>query len=539
MVMEKKIIGLGDNMESQIEVVDGYSQREDIRTFLKRWNQNLSEDRRTYGTKLCFAGVENKKIRDGLYRIGARNIVLSYYYLKSWLSRSTVQEIGEDLGRFDYVVLESGVSALKKKNKSIEEIEKYCNDYYSDLVKIHHMFALCIEADAFEEKKLASIRKKCFENGIKNIVPIYTGGDVSHLLRNRWFECYPCIALDVESKNFIDIDLRNNIDTFFSFARSHGVLVHGRTISEQNNILGYPFFSIDSTSWLSGSKYGLTLIFQKGRIKFFSKNQKDVRKRFKSRFESAGLSWRSINADSKNEIDLMNALAWLQWSDYIKYDVNKTYWLSSSEKDRALDLKSIAFNVEGLIDRKSSIERASNRRNKVVRDADYDDRAHETMHCDQCHISGRCPRFKSGQPCGYDLNLSLETHKDLQRALKKILEVQYGRVMTSVLFEKIDGGIIDPSVSKEIENIVDLIKNIKSIFDPREEITIQAKGGSGAVTQMLSAVFRKGSGNTSTERSASADAEKSALEMKEFINSSENVIDVESEEIKNVKDNDG
>jgi hypothetical protein len=82
--------------------------------------------------------------------------------------------------------------------------------------------------------------------------------------------------------------------------------------------------------------------------------------------------------------------------------------------------------------------------------------------------------------------------------------------MTGVLFEKVEGGVLNPDLSKEMTKFLKMVGEAKAMFDVRqnEEITIRAKGEKGAVATMLASVFstsgsNRGSGNTSTQRAAS------------------------------------
>jgi hypothetical protein len=478
---------------------------------LKRWDRDLPEDKRIYGMKFLFAGGEVKIRREGLYRIGVRHISLSYMYARQWMKKSSVQELADDLGRFDFVFLESGGYSFKNSNKHKSEstwrsIRSYAEEYYEDLERIGHLFAGCTEVDVFDDdfgqKEMEALRKPLLDKGI-SIVPVIQQQSVEDITSLGWFEDYSYIGISpllVGNERY-----KGKLNAIFREARDKNILLHGLGVTDSKTIQGrYPFYSVDSTTYLNGTKYGSTIIFQNGRLRFYDSKKKSVRKRYRKRLEDNGIIWRDVENDKSLEVTLMNSLAYKQLNDYLKYNVNPAYWLTSEEKDRAVSLRSKAFNAEGLIDRKASIKRAQFRRLTVVDDATYDDRAHETLHCNTCYLTGRCPRYKEGQPCGYDINIRLETKSDLQLALKIMLEAEYGRVMTGVLFEKMEGGVLDRNVSEEMQRFIGMVKSARDIFNVREEeITIKAKGRKGAVSQMLASVFNpKSGGNTVTERRA-------------------------------------
>lgn len=488
---------------------------ERLEKFIKRWDREIPDDRRVYGIKLCMAGAESKKVRDGLNRIGVQCILVSYFYLRNWLKNRSHQEVAEDFGRFDFTILDSGGFTLIQQllaGESKLNIQEYAEEYYGVLRKFGDIFSGCAEVDTPKELGLEyseDMRSRLFGEGIPIMPVIQPHMPVDHYVSLGWFDTYPFIAIGsaaLEDKH------RGYIVDVYRVAKDRGVLLHGFGATSSEVMLKSQFYSSDSTTWLNGSKFGSTMVFENGRIRHYDNKQKDVRKRFRKRFENCGIVWKDIEAEKGFEVDMMNALAWKQLSDYVRFSAQRAYWLTADERDRALSLKSKAFNTEGLIDRKTSLARADARRMVRVDNADYDDRAHEVLHCDSCAQSGRCPRYKPSEPCGYDINVRLETKADLQKMLTVLLELQYGRVMTAALFEKIEGGVLDKNLSTEMQRTLTMVADLREIFGPvsgGEELEIKAKGGApGSVASMLASVFAptgnggSGSGNTRVEREA-------------------------------------
>jgi len=477
-----------DSLDSRIEVVKNPA----LESFLKRCDRDLPPDRRCYGIKLCFAGCESKAVRDGLYRIGVRQILVSYFYFRKYLKRTSLQELAEDLGRFDFVFLDSGGFTLMQalqKNKATENLKDYAEEYYRELPKIHHLFSICAEVDV-EELGIAYMEEKkrqMLDAGV-NIAPVIQQKPISQYESYGWFDLFPYIALG--SITASDPKYVSYINQLYEIGKEKGIVYHGFGVTRANTILRSRYYSVDSTSWTSGARFGVTMIFQNGRIRHYDKKKKDVRKRYKRRFEEAGLIWSDLEQDKNFEINMMNALAWKQWADYIKYSAHKCYWLTPKEWDEALTMKSKAFNAEGLMDRSASIQRTMSRRLAQVDDARKDDRTQEPLLCNNCNMSGRCPRYKPEQPCGYDINIRLETQADLKRAIQIVLESQLGRVNTGILFEKLEGGTFDMNLSLEVQRFMNMVAQAKSIFEIRDdEIEIKAKGG-GAVSKMMEALFK-------------------------------------------------
>lgn len=482
--------------------------------FLDRWDRSLPEERRHYGPKVLFAGAESKGVRDGLYRIGVRHILVSYFYLGKWLDKTSVGDIQEDLGRFDFVFLDSGgftyLEALKDGKKLKMDVREYADHYYEQLPRFGHLFSGCAEVDIHEElsvEYMESRKEELLAKGVP-IVPVIQGHNKQQLIELGWMDTYPYIAMGSAMVN--EPKERRNVLDALELAKESGTLIHGFGATDASTVIRSEFYSVDSTTWLGGARYGNTMIFQNGRIRYYDHTKKDVRKRYRKRFEESGIHWEDVEADKASEVNLVNALAWKQWSDYVRYTATRSYWLTPAEKDHAMDLKTKAFNSEGLIDRKASIARADYRRTLGPQSPREDDRAQETLMCDSCDMSGKCPRYKPSNPCGYDINIDLNSKADLQHALQNVLQIQYNRVMTGALFEKLHGGIIDGNVSAELQRFVGLIQQTRGIFDvrPQETLTIQAKGGSGSIASALAGVFapsgqgKSGSGLSQTERAA-------------------------------------
>ena len=105
-------------------------------------------------------------------------------------------------------------------------------------------------------------------------------------------------------------------------AHMAGKPVHGFGMTKVNTILRYvPLDSADSSSWLSGQKFGTQYIFQ-GRsfITLTQKNRaKQRRKQYKKYFESIGCDYHKILEDDVQEVRKSNAIAWIRLAARLEY----------------------------------------------------------------------------------------------------------------------------------------------------------------------------------------------------------------------------
>lgn len=470
--------------------------------FIDKWDREVPPERRTYGVKVCLAGAEGKGFRDGLYRVGVRHILVSYYYLKSWLSKHSVEEIAIDLGRFDYVILDSGgftlIQEAKQKENMTVDVRGYAEEYYAELRRIGHLFSMCAEVDLPDKVGIdysEGVKRELLSGGIQ-IVPVMQGQPIEYFERLGWFETYPYIA--VGSACIGPSKFKGWLRDVFLKGQACGNLFHGFGATTDEVLSKNSFYSTDSTTWLDGGKFGTTMIYENGRLRYYDMEHKAVRNKYKRMFEENGLVFNDIKDDKALEVNMMNAVAWRQLGEGLKYDTRNSYWLSDDERKKAADIRVEIYNENGLIDRSKSIIRADVRRKEVLKDARRDDRVHEPLHCDICNFVGKCPRYKRGSTCGYDVNLQIETEQDLHNAMKVLFEAAFGRVMNGILFEKLHGGVLDKNVSSELRNVVGIIKDLREIYRPKtargedegESFTLTGKASSGGVlSQMLSKVF--------------------------------------------------
>jgi hypothetical protein len=466
--------------------------------FLKVHDRDLPDERRFYGTKIVFAGAESKTLRDGLYRIGVRNILVSYFYLRGWLRKHSFEEIQEDFGRFEFTMLDSGgftfLTALHKGEELGLDLLQYTKEYYSELERIGSAFSRCAEVDVPSEIGLdfgESEKLRLRDLGVP-IFPVMQGLPVEHYERLGWFDNFPFIAMG--SGVLKDSKYSGWLNEVFRIGREKGVLFHGFGATKSEVLTTLPFYSVDSTTWLDGAKFGTSMFFESGRIRFYEHTQKIVRRRYRKRLERASVFWPDIEADKQSEVNIMNALAWQQFAEHHKYRTNHSYWLTDDEKAKAVQLKITAFDSEGLIDRTKSEEGAHLRRLAGDQEIRKDDRAIEVLHCNLCDIAGQCPRYQQGGECGYGITISLRTESDLHEMIRVVLQTEYGRIMTGSLFEKAHGGQLDINLSREMQAFFKMVKDTRDIFVPKkahqgssdDEIRVR---GSGAVAQMLASVL--------------------------------------------------
>ena len=137
-------------------------------------------------------------------------------------------------------------------------------------------------------------RRKRFEDEGFHVIPVFHPNDSEDykrmLIREYDYVGIGGLAVDTGRKFYAQ-----QFSKYFLEMRKHQTKVHGFGMTQQEPMRRMPFYSVDSTSWLSGSRYGTTYEFRNGQLK--THVNKEVRKRFKRKCEELGISYEGLLAD--------------------------------------------------------------------------------------------------------------------------------------------------------------------------------------------------------------------------------------------------
>lgn len=95
----------------------------------------------------------------------------------------------------------------------------------------------------------------------------------------------------------------------YQMVKLHNVRIHGFAWTELGLLRHYPFFSVDSVTWLGGVRFGITYDYD-GK-NFRSVEHKFVRKVRKVKYICAGIDYEGIQAEKRVPINQMNLLGWM------------------------------------------------------------------------------------------------------------------------------------------------------------------------------------------------------------------------------------
>jgi hypothetical protein len=412
-----------------------------------------------YGKLIFLAGVENEALREQVYQAGNRDILVSYFYLRN----RKLSTIREELKRFDNVILDSGgftflQRAKKGETISNEEIQYYTEQYMRFCDDMADCFNFVFEMDMAwqisEDYRNAHI-EELTDRGIR-VVPIVHKAYTERLEELGYFD-HQVVALAGDLTGGVSGTKMQVIRQF----QEKGILVHGLAATDEASINRVPFFSVDSSSWLAGGKYGLTYIWSGTKITVYEADKKEVRLNYLDKFKKAGLDVEGIQNDTAPAINTMNAWAWKQYTDYVRFNITQSYWLTDKEKADGKDFLIKEVQADAVPDaaeryeqesRSADLIRSTNVRDHLPANTSnfLDPRMAVPLNCNNCSLFQQCPAYKRDSTCYYHSTVNVSSLEDTIGVMGALITGQYSRISHAMLAERLNGGNLDPNISKEM-----------------------------------------------------------------------------------------
>ena len=221
--------------------------------------------------RIYLAGVESK-CTDILEEYLIKNGFASYYYLRNKSYKKGLERMTFLRKHINSIIIDSGahsffselqdeglsVSVHTKKTKTKETPDEYWEKYKKWLVTYEKYFDYFVELDIGEivsQEKVLKWREEIKKMGLYHkCITVYHPGVVSK-------KEYTAMMDESESK-YIALEgdrpkrARLPYGSLLEEAHKKGIRVHGFAMTKKNVMEVYPFYSVDSTSWIAGEQYG-------------------------------------------------------------------------------------------------------------------------------------------------------------------------------------------------------------------------------------------------------------------------------------------
>lgn len=214
--------------------------------------------------KICLAGCyaitnENKKIiKESKY------ILESFYYIKEW----QIPYIKD----FDLFLLDSGAFTFMSNTKKGKINWKEYIDRYADFIiknDIKYFFELDIDV-LIGYEKVKEYTKYLEEKTRRRCIPVWH--------KSRGLEEWKRITKEydyVAIGGIVTKEIKPSEQKYFipllKIAKKNNCKVHGLGYTNLKGLEKYKFYSVDSTSWKSGNRFGTLYLFENNKLKQIKK----------------------------------------------------------------------------------------------------------------------------------------------------------------------------------------------------------------------------------------------------------------------------
>jgi len=229
--------------------------------------------------KLYFAGGETTGHLDKIYDGGGRNVLFSCFNIidkTTWL-----EDNWERLSRFDNLFIDSGAFSAWAQGGQVD-IEKYMNFLRPNTDRVTVYAAL----DVIGDWKGTKSNQEYMESKGFAPLPVFHSAiprePYSRL--EEMCEKYDYIALGGTAGRSTSVEqATQHFDRCFQTIGKHWkngrkVRVHGFGVTQLDWLERFPFYSVDSTSWLAGEQYATVYNWETRKMKKYQAKDREIAK---------------------------------------------------------------------------------------------------------------------------------------------------------------------------------------------------------------------------------------------------------------------
>lgn len=292
--------------------------------------KNLEYDKRRSKAVVFFSASSIEDART-LRRFGIKEILVSYHYLRKSLRsfEELLKEVYEQDGIF---MTDSGAfSFMRQFHEGHPEYDKltseefwlpYLEEYVAWLRKHKEYIFVAANLDLDKvvgEEIVRKWNKKYFEpleaEGLQIVYVAHrTNGDLKFTNLEYYCKRYKYVGVNQRDKAYA-----HKVATI---ANKYGTRIHGFAWTAFELCKRYPFFSVDSTTWLGGTRYGTTYDYDGKNFRTLDYKKKErIRKQRKVKLLSVGVDYEGVigKKEDRYAVNNMNLTGWLGFrKEYIK-----------------------------------------------------------------------------------------------------------------------------------------------------------------------------------------------------------------------------
>lgn len=445
--------------------------------------------------KLYFAGAEVKGWRDLLAKEKVPDVALSYVGLQRRLRGSASWALKDNFTAGQSILLDSGGFSLNRDDATYTvERAKELSISYMDFVSANAEEATLIaefDARILGQDYIRAMRED-FYNSLPSskFMPVWHEDDGLGML-DRLASEYETVAVDIKATGNVSAV----IPQLNSIVNRTGVKIHGAGITSRELMKQFDWHSVSSTSWLSPSIYGDTIMWieKEKTLKRYPKAYKSSRRQHRMMFIDNGFDAEKIESDDPGELLRLSLWSWQQFVNHLnRQPVTNQPWngYNPSAETPGTEVDILASeggtgNLPAIVERRPTtmIPLMTIQRKQGANEEEIENftvvRSESMRACNSCFLRTKCIGFMAGANCLYNIPVEVKTREQLQALQAALVEMQAQRVLFMKMAEDLEGGYADPNLSSEMDRLQRMLKAKTDSEKDGFRITLEAEGTSG------------------------------------------------------------
>lgn len=297
---------------------------------------------------------------------------------------------------------------------------------------------------------------------------------------------YPSEDLEEMARNYVNIAIPEKLLTPLVARKLPHLPVNAFGIQAGPAMCRFLYGNI-SSAWLGPSQFGETVVWDGHRLHTHSKKDKEsARRRHRASIEKAGFDTTKVEASDPIEVTKLAVWSWLRHAEGGGAALPPDAGDGRVDQVPGVALAEIEHLEQALVDQP---------RVPLPVISSHGEIANRTLReCDHCLLANRCPAFRPGEPCAYEIPVKVGDRASLLSLLQGVIEMQSQRVLFARFVEEMEGGYGDPTLSAEMDRLMKVIYTAKEISSNEDflKITVEAKGSAGVLSRLFGEKFNDG-----------------------------------------------
>lgn len=302
-----------------------------------------------YATRLCFSGLESRRLLDTFAEFGVPHIQVSYYYLQRVFPDPA--ELEKFIQPFKTVIIDTGT--VFGGFKTDEAKKQFLQDYAGYIGGLNKR---AFTAAVMEKGVL-------LDGVLPEEALIYPLDDLREVFDNDMRAIFDNVKyVGVGTKRGKEDDMH----PIFAAARKRGAWIHAFGTASKAFLMKFPFYTANSSSWRSGSRYLNTYIYEgpsRG-LKLIQPTDKSDEDKTQRQLGTARrrqknlvsvrqpniaplINWGEVDEGDSWEVDKANLSQWLLYQRDLELMGHNKYYLDDTAKQQLIQRKRDLYGSSG------------------------------------------------------------------------------------------------------------------------------------------------------------------------------------------------